>query len=264
MNKIKVVEEVVDSKITKKLSFSYHFAQEIFEISTLEIHVFQSTDLELDFTSSNQKWKVDVVLEPSTTLELFLYQQVTNSKIQYRFQIPEDSKVEAYKFQSLAAGKEMVEAHLLGENATFHYYLKDLSKEKETFDYYIYHDHEKTNSNVKNNIVTYGEGKVTVQVSTFIPKGKKNCVANQQNRILNFNEKKSEIRPNLYIDEYEVEANHSAYIGRFSEEEMFYLKSRGLSSEVASRLLLNGFLVSDIPTKKMKRKIELTTKKEWR
>ena len=61
----------------------------------------------------------------------------------------------------------------------------------------------------------------------MIPENKIGCVANQNNRIINLSDNKCEINPNLLIEENDVEANHSAHIGRFSNDEMFYLQSRG-------------------------------------
>ena len=58
------------------------------------------------------------------------------------------------------------------------------------------------------------------------------------------NDGKSTICPNLLIDNYDVESNHAAYIGCFKEDILFYMMSRGISREVASRLLLNGFLIN--------------------
>lgn len=56
---------------------------------------------------------------------------------------------------------------------------------------------------------------------------------------------KSTICPNLLIDNYDVDSNHAAYIGKFKDEMMFYMMSRGISREVAYRLLLQGFLVNN-------------------
>ena len=55
---------------------------------------------------------------------------------------------------------------------------------------------------------------------------------------------KSTICPNLLIDNYDVISNHAAYIGKFKDEILFYMMSRGISVQVAYRLLLNGFLVN--------------------
>lgn len=45
------------------------------------------------------------------------------------------------------------------------------------------------------------------------------------------------------IDCYDVISNHSAYIGKFSLEKVFYLESRGFSKKIAYQLLLKGFLI---------------------
>ena len=56
----------------------------------------------------------------------------------------------------------------------------------------------------------------------------------------------SEIRPNLYIDEFDVEARHSSIIGKFDKNEIFYLMMNGISYDKANELLVKGFLKSHI------------------
>ncbi len=264
MNRITVVDDQVESKISSKISFQVNPSHSEFEIAELTIQIEKSCSLELFFTSQAKKWKIFIEPKEGVKASIFCYQNLENGKIQYSFQIPKNSTVQFYKFQEIASTREMVDAHLMGEGASIYYYLKDISKEKESLDYYIYHDAPKTVSDIHNNIVTTKKGKVTLQVSTFIPKAMSGCIANQNNRIINLSDKKSEIRPNLYIEEYDVSASHSAFIGRFKEEELFYLMSRGIPELEASRLLLKGFLLSDISDKKMRKKIEQSTKNEWR
>ncbi len=45
---------------------------------------------------------------------------------------------------------------------------------------------------------------------------------------------------------------------------MFYLQSRGISKMEATKLLLNGFLLSDISNKRMQKEIIHAIKDEWR
>ena len=45
------------------------------------------------------------------------------------------------------------------------------------------------------------------------------------------------------IDNYDVVSNHAAYIGKFKDEMLFYMMSRGISRDSAYHLLLNGFLI---------------------
>lgn len=53
--------------------------------------------------------------------------------------------------------------------------------------------------------------------------------------------------PNLEIQTGEiVGAGHAATVGRFDDEQMFYLKSRGISDEDARRLIIRGFFTDVI------------------
>ena len=86
----------------------------------------------------------------------------------------------------------------------------------------------------------------------------------QKEAIINLTNNKCEIKPNLYIDTSDVEASHSALIGKFSDEEMFYIQSRGIDYETALKLLITGFLTSDINNKKIIENINKNINKYWR
>ncbi|HPF83680.1 MAG TPA: SufD family Fe-S cluster assembly protein, partial [Bacilli bacterium] len=88
------------------------------------------------------------------------------------------------------------------------------------------------------------------------------CVL-QNSRIINLTNNKCQIKPNLFIDEYNVEASHSAYIGGFSADDMFYLNSRGINELDALKLLINGFLTKDMP-KYLVTRIKRNINKYWR
>ena len=49
-------------------------------------------------------------------------------------------------------------------------------------------------------------------------------------------------KPNLEIFADDVKASHGATFAQVDEEQLFYLKSRGISAEVASQLLIGGFM----------------------
>lgn len=48
--------------------------------------------------------------------------------------------------------------------------------------------------------------------------------------------------PTMRLDTDSVEVAHEATVGRIGEEEIFYLRSRGLSEEQAQRMIVNGFI----------------------
>ena len=74
---------------------------------------------------------------------------------------------------------------------------------------------------------------------------------NQKNQILNIKEGKSTILPKLLIDNYDVVSSHSAYIGKFKDEILFYLMSRGISEKVSYDLLIKSFLVNNSENKEI-------------
>ncbi len=53
---------------------------------------------------------------------------------------------------------------------------------------------------------------------------------------------RAEARPELEIETDEVKASHAASVGRVSEEEIFYLTSRGFSRSEAIDLIIKAFL----------------------
>jgi len=63
-------------------------------------------------------------------------------------------------------------------------------------------------------------------------------------------------KPNLEVFADDVKASHGATISRLSEEELFYLQSRGISEKAAGSLLKQGFLsffINDIEEEKVQK-----------
>ena len=64
------------------------------------------------------------------------------------------------------------------------------------------------------------------------------------------------IIPNMLVASEEVMANHFVSIGNVSEEDLFYLTSKGLSENNARKLLETGFLISEFNDEELKDKIK--------
>jgi Fe-S cluster assembly protein SufD len=76
-----------------------------------------------------------------------------------------------------------------------------------------------------------------------VEKGAKGTKAFQTNRNLVLHEgARAESVPNLEIEENDVSCSHASAIGPVSEDERFYLHSRGVPPQVADRLISVGFL----------------------
>ncbi|ERL66434.1 Fe-S cluster assembly protein SufD [Schleiferilactobacillus shenzhenensis] len=76
-----------------------------------------------------------------------------------------------------------------------------------------------------------------------IVKGARGADAQQENRVLMLSRTAhGDANPILLIDENDVKAGHAASVGRVDASQMYYLMSRGLTKELAQRLVIRGFL----------------------
>ena len=106
----------------------------------------------------------------------------------------------------------------------------------------ICHETKKTISNLFCHGISYGQGDLHLTVNGIVPKTIAGCTCNQTNQLINFQDAKSSIEPNLWMEEYDVIANHAAYIGSFLKETVFYLQTKGLKIVTIYQLLSKAFL----------------------
>ncbi len=112
----------------------------------------------------------------------------------------------------------------------------------------VTHKNKKTKSNIISHGISYKSGDLKFIINGYIRKGMTDSYCTQSSRIINLDDGKSLIRPNLYIDEFDCVANHSAYTGPFDEKILFYLETKGINRKEAFKLLLNGFMkMKDLP-----------------
>ena len=112
----------------------------------------------------------------------------------------------------------------------------------------VYHQNKNTTSNVICHGISYGKGDLKFSVNGYIKKGMTGSLCNQSSRIINLDDGKSLIEPNLFVEEFDSVANHSAYTGPFDEKSLFYLETKGISRKEAFNLLLSGFMkLVDLP-----------------
>lgn len=74
-----------------------------------------------------------------------------------------------------------------------------------------------------------------------IAKGAKGADGYFASKVLLFDDSKGRSVPSLEIDENDLKAGHASTVGRPDENQLFYLRSRGLSEKEAERLIISGF-----------------------
>ena len=258
MNKIKIKNSEIslietDNNIEVTLSDKL----EIFDVQRMFINVLESTELEIIYENKKES-KLDIEYNICSNVDVKITEirKENKSKIQYKYNILENSNVDIIKFYDLNCIKELDIINLNGINSKINYLFKTISKDDQNYTMVVYHNNKNTESNIINNSVNINEGTTNFNVTSVVYNGITNCVLNQANKIINLNDKECKINPNLLIEENDVVANHSAIIGKFSEEEIFYLMSRGISKKEATNLLIKGFLINGIENKKIDKIIE--------
>ncbi|MGG0921509.1 Fe-S cluster assembly protein SufD [Leuconostoc suionicum] len=92
-----------------------------------------------------------------------------------------------------------------------------------------------------------------------IIKGAKGSDAQQESRVLMLSRRaRGDANPLLLIDENDVTAGHAASVGRVDENQMYYLMSRGISEQVARKLVIRGFMgevLAKVPTKEAQQQV---------
>lgn len=260
MNRIKIENDIVVlSELDSKVQISFLEKSEAFTVNKLVIDFIKDSKLEIEYDNESAQ-KLDILIRVSENVKAHIFEIRRGNfmKVQYRYELDTNSELAIGKFHSVSGMRELDSIYLKGENAKIEYTLKSISKAREKYDITVYHQAKNTESRIRTNGVTVKEGSLDIHVSGMVPNGKNGCVLDQNNRIINLNDQKCSIHPNLFIDEYDVVANHSAWIGKFREEELFYLESRGLRETKAINLLVKGFLLSNLELSN-KRKEELVS-----
>jgi Fe-S cluster assembly protein SufD len=114
---------------------------------------------------------------------------------------------------------------------------------------FVDHNAPNTLSNVDYRGALQGEGAHSVWVGdVLIRKVAENIKTYESNKNLVLTDGcRADSVPNLEIETGEIQgAGHSSTTGRFDDEQLFYLRSRGISEEEARRLVVHGFFADII------------------
>jgi hypothetical protein len=98
--------------------------------------------------------------------------------------------------------------------------------------------------------VTEQNGKVIITSTADIKPKIENNNLLESLKILLLNNEESICIPNLLVSSNEVEVNHAATISGIPQDDLFYLNSKGLSNEAATKLIKNGYLLNNLEINK--------------
>jgi len=107
----------------------------------------------------------------------------------------------------------------------------------------VYHLAPNTTSTVQSKSISKGGGITSYRGLLHIKKGAKNCKSHVQcDALMVDNISKSNTFPYMDVKEKDVELGHEATVGKISDDQVFYLMSRGLNQEAARQMIVSGFI----------------------
>ena len=107
----------------------------------------------------------------------------------------------------------------------------------------VYHLAPNTTSTIRAKSISVGGGRTNYRGHVYIKPGATNSASSVDCDALLFDENsKTDTMPYIENKEHTAQIVHEARVGKISEENIFYLMSRGLSEEEAIELIVNGFM----------------------
>ena len=117
-----------------------------------------------------------------------------------------------------------------------------------------------SDSNMVTRAVMQDQATAIINGITKIEHGATHANGEQTERVLMLSpQARGDANPMLLIDEDEVTAGHAASVGQVDENQIYYMMSRGISREMAERLIIYGFLepiVKSIPLKEVSEQLQ--------
>lgn len=201
--------------------------------------------------SANLVENVEIVVDDGAELTVVSVQEWNDDAIHLSSQFAALGRDARLKHFVVSLGGSIVRinpsAHLAGQGADADLngvYFADSGQHLEQ-QVYVNHDAPNTKSRVNFKGALQGEGARTVWIGdVLIGRTAPGTDSYEQNRNLVLSEgTRADSIPNLEIETGDIQgAGHASATGRFDDEHLFYLESRGIPEEEARRIVVLGFL----------------------
>ena len=184
----------------------------------------------------------DINIETNKDIKVFIY--IENSKLNINFNIKDNLILNIFSENSTIK----VNLNLNKENINLNYAYSTINEGDNNYIVNINHFKKNTKSIITNHGINLENNDLNFIINAFVLKDVTNVITTQNSKIILIKEKGATIKPNLLIENDDIIANHSAYIGTYKKSDLFYLKTRGLTEKSAQKLLAKSFLIGNMQT----------------
>lgn len=229
----------------------------VIELLDSDIYLLEYRDIE--------DIKLDICVDNNIKAVLFESSLMDNKVNISNKYIIKNGELKVNKFYDNESVNEEIEIDLLEEYSKIDYKFSNICKNEESYLININHKNKNTVSNINNKSITIDGAKLNFVINSIVGKEHIGSVLDQNTRIVTLGNSDGKISPNMFIDCDDIEARHGSVIGTFKDEMVFYLMSRGIEYNDCIKLLVKGYLFSNIDSmNEIREKMIEVIDKYWR
>ena len=190
--------------------------------------------------------EINLCVEVSNNLDVTLFESsfLKDIKVNNKY-IVDNASLCVNKFYNNDNVLENIDIDLFNEGR-IDYKFSNICKNNENYVININHNGVATVSNINNKSIALDGSKLNFVINSIVSREYEKSVLDQNTRIVTLGESDAKISPNMFIDCDDIEARHGSVIGTFKDDMVFYLMSRGIEYNDAIKLLIKGYLFSNI------------------
>lgn len=215
----------------------------------LDIDIGENIDVLLSVKLDRDIKTLNIIINKHSKLGLNIINKTEYLNI--NINVLEESNVDAYLISFKENSKTLTNINLLGYLANINYNLGlyASNKDKHIHDTHVNHLAKSTHSNIIKRVILNDYSECDLNIQSHIEKKYSASSTYQNSKIINLSDNtKSNINPILLIDEYDVMGGHGATISKVSEDDLYYLQSRGIPLNEATKLISLGNLFDNMPS----------------
>lgn len=185
-------------------------------------------------------------INDNVCINLSEYSNCRDIIINNSYNLNEDSTLILSKFYFNMNTKEKINIYLNKVKASIKYNFSSISSGNDKYLISIHHLAESTSSDIFNRTIAKDGSSNIFDINSYVDNGIRDCYLRQETKIISLGNSDNKINPNMFISEDSTIAVHSSTIGNISEDELFYLMSRGISYRDSINLIVKGMIISNI------------------
>ena len=203
-----------------------------------------SSDLYLiEYDNINE---IDLCIYVSNNIDVVLFESafLRDIKVNNKY-VVDGARLIVNKFYNNDSVLENIDIDLFN-TGKIDYKFSNICKNMESYIININHKGVGTVSNISNKSIAMDSSKIDFVINSVVAREYEKSVLDQNTRIVTIGNSDVKISPNMYIDCDDIEARHGSVIGTFKDDLIFYLMSRGIEYNDVIKLLVKGYLLSNM------------------